>query len=879
MTERELFIAALREPDEQARAAFLERACADEQLRERVESMLREHEQLGSFLESPASPPAATADYQRVSEDPGTVIGPYKLVQVIGEGGMGTVFMAEQTRPVKRLVALKLIKAGLDTRQVLARFEAERQALALMDHLNIARVLDAGTTEAWRPYFVMELVKGVPITRYCDERRLTPRERLELFIPVCRAVQHAHQKGIIHRDLKPSNVLVGLYDGQPIPKVIDFGVAKAAGTKLTEATLFTGFGAVIGTPEYMSPEQAWLDNLDIDTRSDIYSLGVLLYELLTGTTPLDRKRLGQAALLEVLRVIREEEPPRPSTRLGTTEELPPIAARRNIEPRKLSELVRGELDWIVMKALEKDRNRRYETANGLAADLQRYLSDEPVQAYPPSAWYRFRKFARRNKAALAMASTLTVGVLVAVGSLAAAVSVLAASNVEVKAEQEQTKAALDREKQTNDALSRALDREQRALYFHRIALAEREVEARNIGRAEELLDECPAPRRGWEWHYLKRRCRQEPLTFREHPGWVLSVAVSPDGMTVASTGLILGPGEIRPGEIPLGEIRVWDRATGKLVHRLIGPVARLVVFHPNGKVLISAGVDETLRAWDVTTGKEVRPLTVPDGNPNPLCLAVSPDGRLLVTAGADNTLRVRDAADFRELRTLRGHTAPAAAAAFGPDGRLVTGDFDGTVRVWDATTGWELHTLRGHAGPVGTAFSRDGKHVASCGVDGTTRVSDARTGRLVRTIRGESAMTGWVAFSPDGLRLATGNLDGTVRVWDFREDHEALTLRGHTDMVMGLAFSPNGDQLVSCSLDGTVRVWDATPLGAAPRPGERTLRGHSGPVLGVTFRPGPDPSGRVVLASASLGVRLFNTLHGGVIGFSPPGIALHDRSR
>jgi hypothetical protein len=325
---------------------------------------------------------------------------------------MGTVYLAEQTTPVRRMVALKVIKAGMDSRQVLARFDAERQALALMDHPNIARVLDAGATPDGRPYFVMELVKGVPITRFCDDRRLTPRERLELFIPVCQAVQHAHQKGIIHRDLKPSNVLVGLYDGVPVPKVIDFGVAKAAGQKLTEATLFTGFGAVVGTPEYMSPEQAQLDNLDIDTRSDVYALGVLLYELLTGTTPLDRRRLKEAAILEVLRVIREEDPPRPSTRLSTTEELPSIAAYRNVEPRRLSGLLRGELDWIVMKALEKDRNRRYETANGLARDVQRYLADEVVEARPPSAGYRLRKFVRRHKGRV-LAAALVLLALVA----------------------------------------------------------------------------------------------------------------------------------------------------------------------------------------------------------------------------------------------------------------------------------------------------------------------------------------------------------------------------------------------------------------------------------------------------------------------------------
>ena len=358
-------------------------------------------------------------------ERPGTVIGPYKLLQQIGEGGMGTVFMAEQTQPVRRKVALKVIKPGMDSRQVIARFEAERQALAMMDHVNIARVLDAGATESGRPYFVMELVHGVPITKYCDDNHLTPRERLELFVPVCQAIQHAHQKGIIHRDIKPSNVMITLYDGKPVPKVIDFGVAKATEQKLTERTLFTQYGTMVGTLEYMSPEQAEMSALGVDTRSDIYSLGVLLYELLTGSTPLTHKRVQEAAYGEILRMIKEEEPPRPSTRLSDSgEALASISAQRHMEPAKLTKLVRGELDWIVMKTLEKDRNRRYETANGFAADVQRYLNDEPVQACPPSARYRFRKFARRNKEALAAAVLVSA-------SLVAAVVVLLIANYQM----------------------------------------------------------------------------------------------------------------------------------------------------------------------------------------------------------------------------------------------------------------------------------------------------------------------------------------------------------------------------------------------------------------------------------------------------------------
>jgi eukaryotic-like serine/threonine-protein kinase len=519
VNERDLFISAMQIDDSAERAAYLNQACAgDTELRNRLDVLLIAYGRSSSLDElvlHAGETSLPDSDSERTAwsgdrgciEGPGTIIGPYKLLQKIGEGGMGAVFMAEQEKPVRRVVALKVIKPGMDMGQVIARFEAERQALAIMDHPNIARVLEAGATDTGRPFFVMELVKGVPITEYCDQNHLTPKERLELFIPVCQAIQHAHQKGIIHRDIKPSNVLVALQDGKVVPKVIDFGVAKAIDQRLTERTLCTEFGQIVGTLEYMSPEQAEMGSLDIDTRSDIYSLGVMLYELLTGSTPLQRAKVRSAAYAEILRRIREEEPPKPSTRLSESKDsLPSISAQRKMEPARLTKLVRGELDWIVMKSLEKDRARRYETASAFARDIERYLDGDPVEACPPSASYKFLKFARRYRVALATSGAFAV-LLVAATAISSSFAVWAnrerirAEKAEEAAKADQARAyeseqtAIDAVKRYGDVVSETPDLKDdpRLAALRTTLLKEPQIFFRNL-RDRLLADRQTTPR-------------------------------------------------------------------------------------------------------------------------------------------------------------------------------------------------------------------------------------------------------------------------------------------------------------------------------------------------------------------------------------------------
>jgi WD40 repeat protein/serine/threonine protein kinase len=812
---KSLFLNAsdLAEPAE--RAAYLDRECGDDHaLRARVEALLHAHEASVGATDARTLAFIPTTPYRPLTEGPGTKIGPYKLLQEIGEGGMGVVYMAEQEEPVRRKVALKIIKPGMDSQEVIARFEAERQALAMMDHQNIARVLDAGTTASGRPYFVMELVHGVPITKFSDDNKLTLRERLALFVPVCQAIQHAHQKGIIHRDVKPSNVLVTMYDDKPVPKVIDFGVAKAIEQRLTEKTMFTRFGALVGTLEYMSPEQAEMNAFGVDTRSDIYSLGVLLYELLTGTPPLAGRRLRTAAFDEMLRLIKEEEAPRPSMRLSSSQDLPKIAALRKTEPARLSKLVRGEIDWIVMKCLEKNRSRRYDTASALARDVERYLADETVEACPPSTRYRVTKFARKYKKGLATAAAFA-GLLFAAVVLSAWLALRARlaegealkAKAEADRQRDEAKNAKTEADQQRDAAKNAKreaeeerDEARRTAYASGIGLALRAWDESNVVRARELLNQLPREAagkdlRGFEWAYLSRLCHPDELTLEGHAGSVNSVAFSPDGQRLVS-----GSDD--------NTIKLWDSVTGKELLSLKGHTLGVwsVAFSPDGRRLASGSDDQTVRIWDSETGKEL--LTLKGHAYRVYSVAFSPDGRRLASASDDRTVKIWDIATGKTLFSLGNHGRSVLCVAFSSDGRLASGSTDSTVKIWDSAAGKELFALRGHADYVmSVVFSPDGRRLASASHDRTVKLWDMAT-RKVFTLKGHAGFVNCVAFSPDGQRLTSASEDRTIKIWDSATGQELLALKGHAGFVRSVAFSPDGQRLASASEDGTVKIWD-----------------------------------------------------------------------
>ena len=839
-SEDEIFEAALQHATREKRATYLNEACGDDaRLRERVEALLKAHDQAGEFLEqAPAGVSAktfvVTTGMVPVTEGPGDRIGRYKLRENLGEGGCGVVYVAEQEEPVRRRVALKVIKLGMDTRQVVARFEAERQALAMMDHPNIAKVLDAGTTDTGRPFFVMELVRGIRITDYCDQNNLPTGERLDLFIKVCHAIQHAHQKGIIHRDIKPSNILVTLHDGVPVPKVIDFGIAKATEARLTDATVYTQLHQFIGTPAYISPEQAEMSGLDIDTRSDIYSLGVLLYELLAGSTPFDAKELMASGLDTMRKTIREREPVRPSTRLATLpgEELTTAARRRSTDAPKLVHLLKGDLDWIVMKCLEKDRTRRYDTANGLAMDLKRHLNNEAVVARPPSTAYRIQKAIRRNKLVFAAAAAVSLALLIGV-----AVSTTQA--VRATRAEHAKQALLESERQARQAATRAQgeaemerDRARRNLYAADINLAHQAWLQSNLGKARRLLARTRPQAgqedlRGWEWRYLWGLTRGDDSTeVARFNGGVYQLAFMDNDRTVA-VGLT-GWGSEERGNF------LFDVGTTRLTNRRVFGRSELAAsaYFPARKWLVSSFVESNHWGLSVLNAATLEEITRLSASSFIKSISFSPDGERLAAhqGGGKAAVNVWRTADWShsliEDPPGTGGVHAGCVDFLGSGDRIAIGWGRGKLSIHESATGKKLREFAAHRDQItAMAISPDSRVIATGAgfIERTIKLwnpdSDERVGEL-------TGHQGWIctlAFSPDGTLLASSSADQTVRLWDTKTWTEVATLRSHEDEVYALAFSADGRRLITGGKDGSVRLWQIPP---AKRPPPRWVLGE-----------------------------------------------------
>ncbi|MEZ5943227.1 MAG: protein kinase [Planctomycetaceae bacterium] len=759
------------------------------------------------------------------------LIGRYKLLQRIGEGGMGTVWMAQQSEPIKRRVALKLMHVGFRGKSVIARFEAERQALAMMDHPNIAQIYDAGETERGEPYFVMELVQGMSITEYCDARKLTVPDRLKLFQQVCDAIQHAHIKGIIHRDIKPSNVLVSEIEGKPVVKVIDFGIAKALQADLTDKTCYTEFGQVLGTFLYMSPEQTEMNALSVDTRSDVYSLGILLYKLLTGQTPLSEEVLNSQALGDVLKQIRDQDTPRGSELLRKSGlHSKHIAAACGIDSDTLINVLQGDLDAILMKATANERGRRYSSPLDLSRDVQRYLDDVPVEAQAPSFIYRCRKFVKRHRGPV-IAASIMLAVLIAgiIGTSWGMVWALGekkrADDLAGEKSELLTKERVARnlaESKSNEALAAhsALEasREEtlKKLHLARVNQVVANVESGRNLKAIQVLEEISRESHGWETNYLRRLAEGTPLTLRGHGQHVRCVAFSPTGELIAS-----GDGESKFEQG--GVIRVWDVHTGRQVAALHGhtDAVNCLAFTPDGNSIISGSSDDTIKVWDLETGTVQR--SIRETLSNVQSLAVSPDGKQIAVGDgrfSSGNVMLCDTENTAYTNLGPEYTSgEVTGIAYSPDGRFLLVGRDtlvspGTIVLWDIETQEvSLIVIPEFHGADAVVFHPSGKTFAAAGDDQVTKWSIS--GEKLFTVAGEVGEITSLAFSPDGTKLVAGggrnsggrNL-GAIQVWDAATGQRIRKLRGHLDLISGLAFSPDGQYLASSSFDKTVKLWD-----------------------------------------------------------------------
>ena len=815
---------------------------------------------------------ASTFGNHPLIEGPGAQIGNYELLELVGEGGMGLVYLAEQKEPVKRKVALKIVKLGMDTKQVVARFEAERQTLALLEHPNIAHVFDAGTTETGRPYFVMEYVEGRSITKYCDEHRLSVEERLELFKQVCEGVHHAHQKGIIHRDIKPSNIQVSVRGGKAVPKIIDFGIAKAITQPLTEKTSYTEHGQLLGTPEYMSPEQAEMAYRDVDTRSDIYSLGVMLYELLAGATPFDTKRLRQGGIDHIQRVICSEEPRTPSAQLNSLgDKAKAVAESRRTQIITLIRRLHRELEWIPMKAIRKEPTRRYRSASELSDDIQNYLTGAPLIAGPESNVYRARKFMHKHAGFVASAALVAVVIIIGlITSTAFSISAEkargeeAAARAQAEKAREEAEQARDKEaslrQQVEQALTRAEKAEtaaeerneeyRRALYVHSIQLADAKYRGGDVGNARTLLESCPEDLRGWEWDRVNHVLDHSLMSFSPYVAGISSLALSPDGKRVVCGGevdrqsnvtikvLDLASGKeltsrseahrghlmhlefSRDGKriascVRWGEVKVWDAADfNKPITSIIHSIGYTpcVSFSPDGNQIVSVSTTEgTIKVWDAATGTERLVLGGQKAGEGRVCFAAfSPNGKDIVSAGRDGIIKIWDSVSGDEKMNFQGHDDVIQTVSFNSNGSLfASGSEDKTIKIWNATTGSLVETLYGHDGPINTvAFSSDDKTIISGSYDSTVRIWDIATSEELRTLRGHRGNVTYVAFAPDGKQAVSGREGGTIKVWNVNVDRESKRFLGHGSQVRSIAFSPDGKRLVSRSFDGNIKVWD-----------------------------------------------------------------------